>query len=155
VAFNLEHVIAVDSIAIYHTLRPTGKKNSFLVYRNGTFTPFVTEYQKSASALALEVIACNIGNNGNDTLIDDQTSHIDVFPNPVRSKVRIQSKFDVTEEQIAVFNILGQQINCKVAKISPRIIDVGLTGNKPGIYLLRVRHGSEFILKKIILVQSE
>jgi len=155
VAFNLEHVIAVDSIAIYHALRATGKNNSFLVKRNGTFTPFVAEYQKNASALALEVIACNIGNNGNDTLVDDKTSQIVVFPNPTHSKVRIQSKFDVSEKQVAVFNILGQEIRCNIVKVSPRTFDIGLSGNKPGIYLLRVRHGNESILKKIILVQSE
>jgi hypothetical protein len=41
---------------------------------------------------------------------------------------------DISENQISVFNLLGQKVEIKIGKIESRKIDFDLTGNVPGVY---------------------
>lgn len=154
-AVNLEHIIAVDTLAFYHTLRSISMPNTFLLNKTGTFTPFLSENQKYSSALAFELVVCNIGDTGVDTLVDDTSQLVQVYPNPTQSVCWVNSKFNISADMVSVFNMLGRQVRFVTMPYGNRKLGIGLQGNPPGIYLLRIRHGNQFIQNKILYFPAE
>ena len=59
---------------------------------------------------------------------------------------------DFTDNQIAVFNLLGQKIEVEITRIAERKVDIDLTGNVPGVYFIRFDTGEDIISRKISFV---
>jgi hypothetical protein len=75
-----------------------------------------------------------------------------VFPNPSNSKFTLEAGQDISENQIAVFNLFGQKIEVKINKIDSRKIDIDLTGNVPGVYFIRFNSEMGVVSSKISFV---
>jgi hypothetical protein len=154
VAVNLEHVLAVDTLAFYQSLRTNNPVNSFLINKNGNITSFASENKNYTSALAFELIACNVGDTGTDTIIE-QDNLVMVFPNPASSIVQVRSKYELSEDMVSVYNMLGQRVRYSANPVNSRQIEINLQGNTTGIYIVRVKHDAEYIFNKILLIRAE
>jgi len=75
-----------------------------------------------------------------------------VFPNPSNSKVTVEAGQNIADNQITVYNLLGQKIEVKITRIAEKKVDVDLTGNVPGVYFVRFDTGNEIISKKISFI---
>ena len=153
VGFALTNIQPLDSFAVYQSLRATGSKNSFYLKQNGTWYNFTeSNPAKKAMANIIELVACNIDDFSTDTPLVDKPKDIFVFPNPSNSKFTLEAGQDISEDQIAVFNLLGQKVEIKINKIDSRKIDVDLSGNVPGVYFIRFNSELGRISHKISFV---
>jgi hypothetical protein len=78
------------------------------------------------------------------TSIEEQS--VNVFPNPAKSQITIQSNNEILE--IELFNADGQTLLHKDAMNSLEVIDVSELRN--GIYFLKVRTGKQTFVRKVI-----
>jgi lysyl endopeptidase len=152
VAVNFEGIADGDSVAIFQSVRQNIPQSSIYIRKNGTWTDF----KKSNSvgytgALAIELIACNVSNQIKDTTIVDNPLEVKLFPNPTIGRVEIAANSNITVDMITVYNLRGQQIPYKSARLTPRKIEINLAGNSPGIYLIRVLDGNKHFSGKIFL----
>lgn len=153
VGFALTNIQPLDSFAVYQSLRAAGRENSFYLKQNGAWFDFTeTNPEKKAIANIFELVACNLDDFGTDTPMVDNPQDMLVFPNPSNSKVTVEAGQDIADNQIAVFNLLGQKIEVKITRIAERKVDVDLTGNVPGVYFVRFDMGNEIISRKISFI---
>jgi hypothetical protein len=99
-----------------------------------------------------EIVACNIDNFTTDTPLVDNPLEVVIFPNPSNSKFTLEAGQDISGNQIAVFNLLGQRTEVRVSQLGPRKLDLDLTGNVPGVYFIRLDTGKEVISRKVSFV---
>ncbi len=154
ISVNLENIRPGDTLAIYQSLRTTVKPNSFYFKKGFSWQDFRSmNPSQNSSSLAFELLACNIGGEGSDTLIE-QTEPLVFFPNPVTTKLAIRSLGDLEKNQVSVFNMLGQQISCPVNQVSQQQVEVDLRGNRAGMYVIRIQNGQKFAHRKVMLVSG-
>ncbi len=153
VAINIEQVKAGDSVAIYQTLRSSKSENSLFLKKGGQWVDFRSLSPDGiASSLVCELLACNIRYNDDTTMVEDLENPVVIYPNPTTSRVTIKSENALDETMISVFNILGQQVQCDLARQSRWEMKVNLSGNRPGLYIIRVNSGPSFYQRKIMLI---
>ncbi len=153
VGFELTNIQSLDSFAVYQSLRTAGSENSFYLKQNGTWYNFTeTNPEKKAMANIFELIACNIDDFGTDTPLVDNPQDILIYPNPSSSNFMIEAGKDMPDNQINVFNLLGQKTEIKISRIDSRKLDIDMTGNVPGVYFVRVGAGQDIISRKISFV---
>ena len=151
VAINFEQVKTGDSIAIYHTLRSSKSSNSLFLKKGADWIDFrALSPNGYASSLAFELLACNLGNN--PTGPEDLVSPVEIHPNPTTGKVAVKSEQNLDETMISVFNMLGQQVRCGLVRLGQWEMEVNVSGNRPGLYIIRVKSGSSFYQRKIMLI---
>ncbi len=140
IGFELSNIQPLDSFAVYQSLRPDTESNSFYFLRENTWFNF-KENNGSGKSIAniFEVLACNIDDLSTDTPQVENPLDILVFPNPTSSKFTIEAGQDILENQLKVFNLLGQAVEVKVNKINNRKADVDLRGNVPGVYFVKLQ----------------
>lgn len=156
VAVNLENLNSRDTLALYQSIRvSTPPDNSFWVKKDKKWISFrdANDFGYSGS-LAMSLLACNVGNAKVDTLPLVQTKPVIVWPNPTSGKVRIQSSEDITEGMVSVYNLAGQQLGYFSQQKFPRLLEIDLTGNQSGLYLIRVKNGKDWHYTKILLVSQ-
>jgi hypothetical protein len=79
---------------------------------------------------------------------DNRAEHFSIYPNPSTGKFRLSFNGNTSEiKSIDIFNSQGKNIS-SVTSFQP-IFD--LSGNVPGVYLIRIQHNSEIISLKVIL----
>jgi lysyl endopeptidase len=153
IAVNFENIKPGDSLVIYQTVRTASEKNTFWLKENNKWTTFKESNPSGyAGSLAFSLLACNIGGDKNDTLVIDRKDPLWIWPNPTQGKFQIQTLENVTASMVSVYNLSGQQIGCPVNQSLPRRLEINLTGNLPGLYLLRVINGKEIYTQKVLLV---
>jgi len=153
VGFELTNIQPLDSFAVYQSLRPAASDNSFYLKQKGQWYNFKdSNPDKKAMANIFELVACNIDDFNTDTPLVNNPQDILVFPNPSNSKVTVEAGQDITNNQLAVFNLLGQKVEVKITRIAERKIDIDLTGNVPGVYFVRFDTGQDIISRKISFV---
>jgi hypothetical protein len=151
IGFELKNIQPLDSFVVYQSVRAATGVNTFLYMQNGKWYDFKDETGKSMANI-FEIVACNIDDFGTDTPIVENPLDIKIFPNPSNSKVTIESGQDISENEIAVFNILGQVIQTKIARFNDNKVEIDLTGNIPGVYFIRFENGGKLISRKISFV---
>jgi hypothetical protein len=151
IGFELKNMQPLDSFVVYQSVRTATGINTFLFKKNGVWYDFKEETGKSMANI-FEIVACNIDDFGTDTPIVDNPLDIKLFPNPSNSKVTVEAGLEIPENKIAVFNILGQEIETKITKIDDNKVVVDLTGNIPGVYFIRFANGEKIISRKISFV---
>lgn len=153
VGFELSNIQPLDSFAVYQSLRAAGSENSFYLKQNGTWYNFTeTNPSKKAMANIFELVACNIDDFGTDTPLVDNPQDILIYPNPSSSTFIVEAGKDIPENQIAVYNLLGQKTEIRLSRIDSRKVEIDMTGNVPGVYFVRVGTGREIISRKISFV---
>jgi hypothetical protein len=151
IGFELKNIQPMDSFVVYQSVRASSDVNTFFYRQNGTWFDFKEKTGKSMANI-FEVVACNIDDFGTDTPIVDNPLDIKVFPNPSNSKVTIATGQEIEENNIEVFNILGQEIQFKTTKINDKKLELDLTGNIPGVYFIRMTIGENIVSRKISFV---
>ncbi len=153
VGFELSNVQPLDSFVVYQSLRNSGFANSFYFKQNNKWYNFKDANSNGKSmANIFEIIACNIDNFNTDTPLVDNPQEILIFPNPSNSVFTVAAGQDFTENQVEVFNLLGQKIIAKTERISGTKVKLDLSGNIPGVYFVRMVLGKEIVSQKISYV---
>lgn len=153
VGFELSNIQALDSFVVYQSLRLQSDTNTFYFKQNNKWNNFKDfNPEKKSMANIFEVLACNINDFGTDTPVVENPVDILIFPNPSNSKVTVEAGQEIFENEIAVFNILGQRTEIKIAKINERKVEIDLTGNTAGVYFVRFDSGQQIISRKISFV---
>ena len=100
----------------------------------------VTGLSGSGKSIAniFEVLVCNIDDFGTDTPKVENPLDILVFPNPSSTIFKMESGQDFQNEQLKIYNLLGQEIEAHVSRISARRAEIDLSGNVPGIYVIKI-----------------
>ncbi len=96
---------------------------------------------------------CNKSNAG-DTKPEtaQQEAEVLVFPNPTSGKVFLQypgSKEPGTA--ITVYNSYGQRCKINTAKTEANVLEIDLSGESPGMYLIRIERESSVQVSKVII----
>jgi hypothetical protein len=153
VGFELSKIQPLDSFAVYQSLRTASDVNTFYFRQNNVWINFKeANPEKKAMSNIFELVACNIDDFNTDTPLVNNPHDILVFPNPSNSKVTVEAGQNISENQITVFNLLGQKIEVKITGITQKKVDIDLTGNVPGVYFVRFDSGEDVISKKISFV---
>jgi lysyl endopeptidase len=153
VGFELSNIQPLDSFAVYQSLRPASDVNSFYFKQNNVWYNFKeANPDQIAMSNIFELVACNIDDLNTDTPLVNNPHDILVFPNPSSSRVTVEAGQDISENQIAVFNLLGQKTEVKISRINQRKVDIDLSGNVPGVYFVRFDTGQDIISRKISFV---
>jgi hypothetical protein len=81
----------------------------------------------------------------------DTESGISVYPNPASDKVYINvSAGLITADDVFIFDMLGNQCQVRMVKISDNLIEIDLSAVKAGLYLLRIKTAVEIKAFRII-----
>ena len=153
VGFELSNIQPLDSFAVYQSLRPVTETNTFYFKQNGNWYNFKESNTNGQNmANIFEIVACNIDNFTTDTPLVDNPLEVLIFPNPSNSKFTLEAGQDISENQVAVYNLLGQKTEVSIGQLGPRKLDLDLTGNVPGVYFVRLDTGNEVISRKISFV---
>ncbi|MFM9944844.1 MAG: T9SS type A sorting domain-containing protein [Bacteroidia bacterium] len=75
---------------------------------------------------------------------------IDLYPNPSKNRLTIQSGFDLTKSKILITNSVGQFVNSDVSFISANQISLDLTSYSEGIYFINFSHEGKSYSSKFI-----
>ncbi len=153
VGFEISNIQPLDSFAVYQSLRPATEPNTFYFKQKGSWYNF-KEANTTGQSMAniFEIVACNIDDFSTDTPLVDNPKNILIFPNPSNSKFTLEAGQDISENQVSVFNLLGQKTEFSVRQLGPRKLDMDLTGNVPGVYFIKLDTGKEVISRKVSFV---
>jgi hypothetical protein len=151
VGFELINIQPLDSFVVYQSQRALNDTNTFVYKQNGKWLDYKEATGKSMANI-FEVVACNIDDLDTDTPIVDNPVDFRIFPNPSSSKVSVEAGWGIFENELSVFNILGQKIEIRTIQVNPKKVDVDLSGNVPGIYFVRLNSGQKTISSKISYV---
>lgn len=110
-------------------------------------------FSLKAGALALEVLACNVSSLSTDTTKTKNPLEVKLYPNPTDGIIQVSSSLNLSVDMISVYNIQGQQMSYKSTRLTPRKMEINLSGNTPGIYLIRIWDGVNHFASKVILVR--
>jgi hypothetical protein len=142
--------------------------NFFEIYFDGTNLEWaVTSYTGSSLVTNKDVAStltrkCNgvysqvspVGNLGfvDQTAPMGEVKVLSVYPNPVTSRVMIQSPLaGLTDKDIAVFDVQGKSYPVRgMRTVSAHQTELDMTGLHPGTYLLRVRQQDGYRMLRII-----
>jgi len=83
----------------------------------------------------------------NTNVEEIQYSSIQVYPNPTKDKIYIKNSENVKIESISLFELKGK----KIMEFEKTKTELDLSGVSKGIYLLKLTHGNEIIIKKIVI----
>jgi hypothetical protein len=153
VGFELSNMEALDTFAVYQSLRAANTDNFFYYKHQGNWRNYEDEMSGySSMANVFELVACNVSDTPSDTPIVDNPMEVFIYPNPVRAVVTMEAGQNIDEENISVVNLIGQNISCKLLRINERKVEIDMTGNVPGVYFVRFNNGSSFVSKKVSFV---
>jgi hypothetical protein len=153
VGFELSNMQPADTFAVYQSLRPPNTDNFFYFKQNENWVNFKEESLGYNSIVnVFELVACNIDDSPSDTPLVDNPLEIFIFPNPANSVITMAAGKEISEDNISVVNLIGQNISYKLSQINERKVEINLAGNVPGVYFIRFNNGEDFVSKKVSFV---
>lgn len=153
VGFELSNMLPLDTFVVYQSMRPANTENFLYFKQDGIWQSFKEASLGYNSIVnVFELVACNVDDTLNDTPILDDQDGILVFPNPTQSVFTIAANSDISEENISVFNLIGQIVEVQMSKVQERKIEINLAGNVPGVYFVRYKTSKGNISRKVSFV---
>lgn len=150
VGFELSNMQPQDSFVVYQSLRQPGNENNFFFKQEGIWLNFsesnVDNYSVSN---VFEILACNISEKSVDTPLVNNTWEMLIYPNPSNSVFTLAAGTIIKPENISVYNLIGQQVRVNFNTVSEKRMQLDLSGNVPGTYIVRFYNGKEYIKKKV------
>jgi hypothetical protein len=151
--YQTDNYLGPDNASIFMAgdRGPSAPSTMFLRYNNIWFpTKDLGLVNNMHSSLAIEVIACRY------TGIDDQVNwltSIRLFPNPSNGAVNLVCE-NLTQkvDLIRIYTITGQTIEVPVERIGINHLQIDMSSQDAGIYLIRFILGDEVIVKKLTLL---
>jgi len=142
VIFNQDTIsTSFDGKAVFNNIEPVTDaafkvvKENYQTYE-GTVT--VTD-----ADVTVDVTLTAVGINENQSLL------FDIYPNPSNGKIHVNFNKNINNIQLVVTDVRGKVIVNKKINQNENMID--LSGNKPGIYFIRVNNKDNVYTGKIIL----
>ena len=153
IGFELSGIQATDSFAVYQSLRYSYEENNCWLKKNGEWYSFndINPSEKSMTNI-FELIACNIDDFSTDTPLVDNPKDILIYPNPTANSFIIEAGQSMQNNSISVFNLLGQELEVNIERVNSRKARVDMSGNIPGVYLVRFKRTDGFITRKVSYV---
>ena len=149
VGFDVSNVQARDTFVMYQSLRNTGDENSFYFKLNGDWADF-QDNDQGAMCNVMELIACNYDEDSDTPKFN--IDNVWIYPNPARTEITIESDQEITVETISVFNLVGQEINVPLLSVHANRVTLDMSGNTPGIYVVRFNYNDSYVSRKFSLV---
>mgnify|MGYP003835580845 CR=1 FL=1 len=150
IGFELSNMQPLDTFVLYQSLRDAGDENNFYFRLNGEWTNFESN-NDGALANVMELVACNY-DNYIDTPVVDTPANVWIYPNPTQAELSLQSDQEISVETISVFNLIGQEINAPLISVGEFEVKLDLSGNTPGVYVVRFNYDGSFVTRKFSLV---
>ncbi len=153
VGFELSSIQPTDSFAVYQSIRPSYEQDNFWLKKSGEWYEF-KDANPSGKCMSniFELVACNIDDFSSDTPLVNNPKEIILYPNPVNSTFVLEAGQNIPDKSISVYNLIGQEIEVRVDRISSRKARINMNGNIPGVYLVRFKSNDGFITRKISFV---
>lgn len=151
IGINLENVQARDTFVLYQSLRESGDENEFYFKLNSDWVNF-EDNDQGAMCNVMEVLACNYSEQPVDSPDVDLPDNVWIYPNPTNSELTIESDQVITLETISVYNLLGQEINVPIISYHANRVKLDITGNTPGIYVVRFNYNDSFVTRKFSVI---
>lgn len=153
IGFELSNIQAADTFVIYQSLRKSYEINTTYVKKDNGWMTF-NDANASGKSMAniIELVACNIDEISTDTPLVNNPMEILLYPNPTKSVFVLEAGQQILENNIHVFNLIGQEIEVKITKRTSRKVEINLEGNIPGVYLVRLKHENGYVTRKISFV---
>jgi hypothetical protein len=117
---------------------------------------FITKYAQDGSvpwAKCLQGTATS-GNfkSTNEITNETLTNEISVYPNPTYGKVILSTANSQPDiNSISVFNMAGKEVLSPQFTAGASEVEIDLSSQPKGLYILRINEGKNFYQKKIIL----
>ncbi|WP_340113215.1 T9SS type A sorting domain-containing protein [Maribellus mangrovi] len=151
IGFDLSNINEQDTFVMYQSLREETEENNYYFKLNGEWTDFKSNSEGSMVNV-MELVACNYGDDISDTAVVDTPAYVRLFPNPTRSELTIQSDQEIVVETVSVFNLIGQEVNAPLLRVHDYEVKLDLSGNTPGVYVVRFNYNDSFVTRKFSLV---
>jgi lysyl endopeptidase len=155
VAFELSNLQPQETFVAYQSLRVPERKNFFLFRQNGWWHDFKTSdlnTGNSSMANVLELVACNVKAVERDTVLVRAPMEALIYPNPANAVFTFEAGQQIIPENIRVFNLIGQEIQVKMGNYKGNKIQIDLSGNIPGIYIVRFQSEKGMLSKKVSFI---
>lgn len=153
VGFELSNMQPSDTFVVYQSLRPANTENFFYFKQNDIWQSFEDANLGYNSLVnVFELIACNIDDTISDIPEVEVPTEIKVFPNPTQEKITLEADSEIKDENVTVYNLLGQKVDVQFSKMDIYHLSIDLSGNVPGIYFIRFNYGENSTSKKISFV---
>ncbi len=78
------------------------------------------------------------------------SSGIELYPNPSKNLLTVQSGFDLSKSQISITNVLGQYVYPDISIVSINQASIDLTGLSDGIYFINIPHKDKDYTARIV-----
>jgi lysyl endopeptidase len=152
VSYDISNINEGDSLIVYMANR-TDVTNSFSLKNKDGWSTYDSQNPNGyGSALLVELIACNIDDATSiDTLKSDITE-ARFFPNPFSGSTTLYietvDSIDSPEE-VTVYDLLGKKQNISYTQSGLNKMGLNFTGERAGIYFIRLRSGGKNIIGKV------
>lgn len=153
VGFELSNILPLDSFVVLQSVRDPGSSNHFFFLQDGNWLNFEeSNIENYAITNVFELLACNITKNATDSPQVKNTLQILIYPNPTNSVLTLDAGKPIAVKDISVYNLLGKKVRFAYSQQEEKKLQLNLSGNEPGIYIVRFDTGEGFVTKKISLV---
>jgi hypothetical protein len=138
-----------DSSSITFGTIPLSNKS---VYAN----MFIAKYAANGNVSWAKSVSgtCIHGNpkSNNAGINDELTNEITIYPNPTTGKVILSTTGSQSAiSSISVFNMIGKEVFSRQPAAGSQQIDVDLSAQPKGLYIIRIKAGENFYQRKIIV----
>ena len=113
------------------------------------FLAFVSEKHESGGKTMPILNVCELSDKENedeDSLDDVNAASFNVYPNPVKDEIRISSEEMI--ENIAIYNINGQQLIADCQNPTANSCAVNVSNLNPGVYFIKVNGKAQKFVKQ-------
>ncbi len=152
ISVGFSRLSVVDTLVLYQSLREPQSVNTLYLKQNGVYVSFNSLHDGNLTgSLVAELIACNLTYKTSDSLLVEVPEGFLVFPNPVSGrKVTVVAETLLANAEVALYNLNAQRVLLGVEFMYPNQLELDLSGNVPGFYVLRLQVGGRFHTTKII-----
>lgn len=128
------------------TALSTSQNPIHIFFNNGIYTVTLKVSNECGNTSLTQNISVNLTTGV--VALGNPDMEVDVYPNPSKDVVFIESKSDVNIQKVALFNILGQQVLFRNNKDMKKV-NISVAGLSNGIYMLHIETNKGLIIRKI------
>ncbi|MBA4410810.1 MAG: hypothetical protein C0397_15465 [Odoribacter sp.] len=156
ISYNISQMNSGDTLAVFMANRTADITNSFWLKNQSGWSKYnSTNDPGNGSALLMEIVACNVDDPNGINDFKTELAGARFFPNPLSgsSLLNVQTVNQVDcPEEIAVFDLMGKQVEVQVAQTGQNNLTLNFSGKRPGIYMVHLESGGRSVIGKIAYI---
>ncbi|HAQ20822.1 MAG TPA: hypothetical protein DCR40_16555 [Prolixibacteraceae bacterium] len=156
ISYNIAQMNIGDTLAVYMANRTSDMTNSFFLKNLSGWSKYnSTNDLGNGSALLMEIVACNVDDPNGINEFKTDLAGARFFPNPLSgsSLLNIQTEKQIDcPEEIAVFDLMGKQVEVQVTQTGQNNLTLNFSGKRPGIYMVHLESGGRSVVGKIAYI---